>query len=368
MKSFKLFAALVALTLSDDGDCLTNLLDDHQGTNRVDQPVITSVPAYQVAPIGSNATFSVAAAQGCLSYQWYRDFTLLAGATNTSITLTSAQLSNNGSYKVVASSGAGSVSNAARLVVLDAPAWVVWTNYNAHTNGKTIELWTTNSHPIITNAPLLAWKTNSLLCGMTSFTAISPANNFQGTHAPVTALTKRHGYTAGHLLTLPPYDGFGGHAGTKVWFCTASNQVIEVTVKIAYVRYTNGYDYTIFIFTKDLPATITPMPVMTPPGSIGVRFMTCQHGLMSANMPPFNSFEDTSRPPFNSHNTRVGGDSGSPNMIPMPDGSLVFIGGTTTSGPSVQMQKDMDFLCTNLTYHLNLNITNYQLKWYHSNP
>jgi len=27
----------------------------------------------------------------------------------------------------------------------------------------------------------------------------------------------------------------------------------------------------------------------------------------------------------------------------------------------------MDFLCTNLTYHLNLNITNYQLNWYKYN-
>jgi len=55
-------------------------------------------------------------------------------------------------------------------------------------------------------------------------------------------------------------------------------------------------------------------------------------------------------------------------MIPMTDGSLVFIGGTSTSGPSVQMQKDMDFVCTNSTYGLNLNITNYQLNWYTNYP
>ena len=54
----------------------------------------------------------------------------------------------------------------------------------------------------------------------------------------------------------------------------------------------------------------------------------------------------------------------------MPDGSLVFIGGTSpTSGPSRDpMQKDMDFLCTNSTYSLNLNITNYQLNWYTNAP
>ena len=90
---------------------------------------------------------------------------------------------------------------------------------------------------------------------------------------------------------------------------------------------------------------------------------------MSANMPPFDVFDDTSRPPFNEQSTFMPGDSGSPNMIPMRDGSLVFVGGTSTSGGlSVQMQKDMDYLCTNLTYNLNLNITNYQLNWYHYNP
>lgn len=55
-------------------------------------------------------------------------------------------------------------------------------------------------------------------------------------------------------------------------------------------------------------------------------------------------------------------------MIPTTDGSLVFIRGTTSSGPSDQMQRDMDFLCTNGTYNLNLNITNYQLNWYTNYP
>ncbi|HYT20924.1 MAG TPA: hypothetical protein VEW05_11930 [Candidatus Polarisedimenticolia bacterium] len=337
-----------------------------QGTNPAEQPVITSAPVYKILPIGSDASFSVTMAQGRLSYQWYRDFTLVTGATNTSLTLTSVQLSSNGSYKVIASSRAGTASPAARLVVLDASAWVIWTNYIAHTNSKSSSLWTTYSHPIITNAPSLAWNTNCLLYGMTGFTAISQANSFQGNLAPVTALTKRHGYTAGHVIAAPGSDGFNGHADTKVWFCTAFNQVVEMTNVIAYVRYTNGYDYTIFIFTEDLTNTITPLSVMNPPGSIGVQFTTSHYGWMSANMPPFY-FGETSKPPFNEQNTSQNGDSGSPNMIPMPDGSLVFMYGTSTSGPSVQMQKDMDFLCTNTTFNLNLNITNYQLNWYNYN-
>jgi hypothetical protein len=172
--------------------------------------------------------------------------------------------------------------------------------------------------------------------------------------------------------TLDHYVGLGGGNDTKIWFCTPSNQVVAVTNAGVFVRYDNNYDYAVFVFNGDLTNAITPMAVMTPPSSIGVRFRTCQHGpygYMSANMPPFSFSFDTSRPPFNEVNTFEGGDSGSPNMIPTTDGSLVFIDGSSTRGAlSIQMQMDMDFLCTNGTYNLNLNITNYQLNWYTNYP
>ena len=85
---------------------------------------------------------------------------------------------------------------------------------------------------------------------------------------------------------------------------------------------------------------------------------------MSANMPPFHYFFDASRPPFNETNTFEGGDSGSPNMIPTTDGSLVFIRGTTSGGPSDQMQADMN----KLTLYLNLNTNDYKLNCYTNYP
>ena len=146
-------------------------------------------------------------------------------------------------------------------------------------------------------------------------------------------------------------------------------------IKNSWVRYTNGFGYTIFIFTEDLTNTITPMSVMEAPGGSGVCFITCQHRHMSANLHKEFAyawaflFEDIAKPLFNLHDTRMPGDSGSPNMIPMPDGCLVFIGGTSpTSGPSVQMQKDMDNLCTNSIVGLNLNKEDYQLDWHNYNP
>lgn len=51
-------------------------------------------------------------------------------------------------------------------------------------------------------------------------------------------------------------------------------------------------------------------------------------------------------------------------MIPMLDGSLVFVGGTTSSGPSDQMQIDMN----KLTLYLNLNTNVYRLHWHTDYP
>jgi hypothetical protein len=53
-----------------------------------------------------------------------------------------------------------------------------------------------------------------------------------------------------------------------------------------------------------------------------------------------------------------GGDSGAPNLLPLP-GELIFCGGRTTSPPSPQMQADMDELCR--LEHLDPK--RYQMQW-----
>ncbi len=152
--------------------------------------------------------------------------------------------------------------------------------------------------------------------------------------------------------------------GKKVWFCAADNTLVEVTVAKAIVRDGNeagvDYDYTILVFNQDLPPSITPMAVISeddvevvyprysPPPY--VWYGTCQHGYISS----FNDLELLQGCPT------TGGDSGSPNMLPMPDGSLVMFGGRTTSGPSTKMQDDMD----DLTTRIGLTPANYRLNWY----
>lgn len=83
-------------------------------------PVITTQPVGQTVNVGDAATF-IAAATGVPSpaYQWSKNGTNLTGQTSATLTLSNAQLSDQGTYSVVASNSGGSVSsqNTALVVV-----------------------------------------------------------------------------------------------------------------------------------------------------------------------------------------------------------------------------------------------------------
>ncbi len=238
---------------------------------------------------------------------------------------------------------------------------LVWTNFIAHTNGRSMTVWSVRLHPPDwpTNAPTVVWNTNCLLWGMKGMTALSPCWECEGSsgQVPITALTRRHGYARGHGMGP---DGFRTNfAGKKVWFVTADNTVIQMTVLKNVVRTAGGShrgDYSILLFSKDLPPSIEPIRVMAftnllakypgCPGAPQPFFETEQMGNVSANVPGFTV------------PTWKGGDSGSPNMLPMP-GELIFTGGRSTSGPSPEMQQDMDALCV----QAGLDPKKYQLQW-----
>lgn len=77
-------------------------------------PVLTSQPTAQSITMGSVATFSVSATgTGPLAYQWRKDGVALIGATNSTYTIPSAQSQDAGSYSVVVTNSAGSVTSAA---------------------------------------------------------------------------------------------------------------------------------------------------------------------------------------------------------------------------------------------------------------
>ncbi|MCW5550792.1 MAG: immunoglobulin domain-containing protein [Verrucomicrobiae bacterium] len=85
-------------------------------------PVIASHPADQTVTVGGQVTFSVTASGTLpMSYQWRRDSTDLEGATGSSLTLTSVQLADAGSYSVVVTNIAGSATSSNATLTVNLP-------------------------------------------------------------------------------------------------------------------------------------------------------------------------------------------------------------------------------------------------------
>lgn len=220
----------------------------------------------------------------------------------------------------------------------------VFTNFIAQTNGRTTRIWSRRTHPVLWPmvGPSVEWDQQGLLWGMRGMTALSPCWQGEGAHGqvPITLLTRRHGYTRGHGMGP---EGFRQtFDGKKVWFVTLENKVVEAKVAAAVVRCSEGFDYTILMFKDDLPAGIAPLRVTDdhtlrryypmPQGATPITLRVEQGGHVSTTLPGLMV------------PTYKGGDSGSANMIPL-FGELVFIGGRTTSPPSLRMQQDIDELC-----------------------
>lgn len=235
-----------------------------------------------------------------------------------------------------------------------------WTNLMALTNGRTPVIWSQRAHPVgwPLRPPIVRWNTAGLMWGMKGLTALSPCWEGEDSpgRTPVTALTRRHGYARGHAMGA---DGFREqYKGKRVWFLSANNTVVQVRVLREVVRTTPvcGRDYTILLFNEDLPASIEPIRVCTfqdfaPRYAFLDKvpiplFMTEQSGNVSAGIPGFT------------FDVNKGGDSGSPNMIPLP-GELIFYNGRTTSSPSPELQEDMDELCR----RSGLNPAKYRMQW-----
>jgi hypothetical protein len=227
---------------------------------------------------------------------------------------------------------------------------LVWTNFLAHTNNKSMAIWSVRKRPSDWPARPAAvrWNTSSLIWGMRGLTAICPCWQWEGPPGwtPITAFTRRHGYARGH--DMGP-DGFSKNlAGQKVWFVAQNNSVVEVKIlrQVTRTRDISQRDYTMFLFDSDLPASIDAMRVVRSSdifalptckyryvvGAPSLLFKTEQLGNVSADVPGFTV------------DTMKGGDSGSPNMLPLP-GELAFFNGRTTAGASPEMQADMDQLC-----------------------
>lgn len=86
------------------------------------QPVITTQPVSVTKQVGGNATFTIAATGGDLTYQWYKNKTAITGASTDTYTISTLTSSHTGEYYCIVSNKVGSTtSNTAQLSVISQP-------------------------------------------------------------------------------------------------------------------------------------------------------------------------------------------------------------------------------------------------------
>jgi hypothetical protein len=237
---------------------------------------------------------------------------------------------------------------------------LLWTNFTAKTNGREMSLWATRAHPPgwPTNPPAVRWNRRGLVWGSRGFTALSPCWEQEGIsgQAPITLLTRRHGYTRGHGMGA---DGFRRqYRGKKVWFLAANDTLVTARISREVVRTapSGKGDYTMVLFDKDLPASITPLRV----ADLGALPAKARF-ILDSPWPALYSEQGgtfgTMVPGFPGPGLKAG-DSGSPNLLFLPE-ELVFTGGRGTSAATAGMQADIDELCR----LEGLNPKRYQMQW-----
>ena len=85
------------------------------------RPTITTHPAAQTIADGGNATLSVIATGGSLSYQWRRNGTPISGANQASFAINQASINNTGDYSVIVSNSIGSITSNVAKITVNAP-------------------------------------------------------------------------------------------------------------------------------------------------------------------------------------------------------------------------------------------------------
>lgn len=117
--------------LDSNGDGIPDYLEDANGDGLVDDGetnwalAILTQPVSQIAVPGTNADFYVGA-DGVepLSYQWYFNGTNMAGATNSTLTLTNVQSADVGLYFAVVSNFSGSLTSS--VAALEPSGLIGW--------------------------------------------------------------------------------------------------------------------------------------------------------------------------------------------------------------------------------------------------
>ena len=221
-------------------------------------PAILTQPQSQIATVGGNATFSVAATGNpAPAYQWRFYNTNIPGATSSSLTLNSVTTNQSGSYYVVITNSAG-VTNSQTVtltVIPPAPAVAGFTLMNYNTHGNFVSDWTTNSAQV----QAIGRQVQYLNPDIITFQEI-PMTNSGWSHMGEFVSVYRPGY---YLATNSGTDGFIRSAILSRFPITRSTSRLDGADL-------DPFGYTTANFTRDLfeaeitvPGFLQPLHVFT---------------------------------------------------------------------------------------------------------
>lgn len=142
-------------------------------------PTISANPTNVVGVRGATVVLSVTATGTApLYYQWRKDGTNVASATNSTLTLNNVQPTASGSYTVVITNAIGSVtSSPALLAVIEAQSQSVT---NAEDTVAGITLGPASTNGIIIFYGITSQPSNGSLSGSGNFIIYTPASNYYG--------------------------------------------------------------------------------------------------------------------------------------------------------------------------------------------
>jgi len=176
--------ALASVQLSDSGDyavAVTNAagwaLSAPATLTVMAAPSITNQPVSTTGYWGKSVTItSGATGSGPLSFQWYKDGNLIAGATNAALTLNDSQLGDAGGYTVVVSNAYGTVTSSVANLIIN-PAGVSLGMYA----GLTVDGSVGKTYDIQFSTNFVSWTT------LTSLTLTDPVQLWVDTNINVSA-------------------------------------------------------------------------------------------------------------------------------------------------------------------------------------
>jgi hypothetical protein len=199
------------------------------------EPTIIVPLQTQTADLGGSATFSViAAGLGPFSYEWLMNGAIIAGATQSTLSIDNLQASNATTYSVIVSNAYGGVTNSTRLSLVAGPPNDAFVNAIVLTGSSQI---VTGSNVNATKEPGEPDDGGNAGGSSVWWTWTAPEDGLVTLDTAgssfVTLLAVYSGNTVSSLRLIANDDGYGGYrtySGSYVTFTAGAGEVYRIVV------------------------------------------------------------------------------------------------------------------------------------------